>query len=54
LSGDERSGFTSEICDRIRSNYYVKFASTRKGIEHILQVSFLPHILPKYSVKILE
>jgi hypothetical protein len=37
LSGDERSGFTSEICDRIRSNYYVKFASTRKGIEHILQ-----------------
>jgi hypothetical protein len=37
LSGEERSGFTSEICDRIRSNYYVKFASTRKGIEHILQ-----------------
>jgi len=37
LSGDEQSGFTSEICDRIRSNYSVKFALIRKNFEQIVQ-----------------
>jgi len=37
LSGDESSGFTSEICNRIGSNYSMKFASTRKNVEQILQ-----------------
>jgi hypothetical protein len=47
LSGDESSGFTSEICNRIGSNYSMKFASTRKNVEQILQVTFLLDNLPK-------